>query len=155
MRGILAVLLLANVVAAQPPRRDEPHPVRVEIVIIAASTTDTSIDDRLKEIAPVIQKSNPNLIGFKVVEGQNKKVRVGDTGTFKLDGDEEFSVKVDRGRDKDGSIGLTVSPPGAGEISYSCTSGKYVPFVTDVTTKTGEKILVAVMARPPEPRRKK
>jgi hypothetical protein len=155
VRGVLLLLLLSTVVAAQPARRDDPHPVRVDVVIIAASTTDKTIDKKLEEIAPVIQKSNPTLVGFKIVEGQNKRVRIGDTGTFKLDGDEEFKVKVDRGRDKDGSIGLTVSPPGSGEISYSCTSGKYVPFVTDVTTKAGDKILVAVMARPAEPRRKK
>src|SRR5262245_1112768 len=104
---MLAVLLLATVVAAQPPRRDDPHPVRVDVIIIAASTTDKTVDPKLAAIAPVIQKSNPTLTGFKVVEGQNKRVRVGDTGTFKLEGDDEFKVKVDRGRDpKDGSIGL-------------------------------------------------
>jgi hypothetical protein len=154
VRSLLLLLVVATVVAAQPPRRDDSHPVRVDVVIIAASTTDKTVDKKLEEVAPVIQKSNPALVGFKVVEGQYKRVRVGESGTFKLDGD-EFKVKVDHGRDKDGAIGLTVSPPGAGEISYSCTSGKYVPFVTDATTKAGDKILVAVMARPAEPRRKK
>jgi hypothetical protein len=154
VRGLWAGLFVvtAATALAQPARRDDPHPMRVYVVVIAASTTDTTIDKRLEEIAPVIQKSNPALVGFKYVEGLEKRVKVGESGTFKLDGTEELKVKVDRGKDKEGTVGLTVYPPGAGEISYSCTSGKYVPFVTDVVTKTGEKLLVAVMA---EPRKKK
>ena len=153
MRLALAGLILTAVVAAQPARRDDPPPVRITVVVIAASTTSKDVDERLKGFAAVIRKTNPDLTGFKIVGGENQRVKVGDTGTFTLDGTEELKVTLDRCRDpKDGTIGLTVSPPGGGDISYSCTSGKYVPFVTDVKTKTGETILVAVMA---EPRRKK
>lgn len=154
MRAVLIGFLITGVVAAQPARRDDPHPVRVTVVVIAASSKSTEIDERLGGFAAVIQKTNPNLTGFKIVGGDDVRIKTGENGTFKLDGTEELKVRVDRPRDQNGSIGLTVFPPGAAEISYSCTSGKFVPFVTEVTTKAGDKILVAVMARP-DVRRKK
>ncbi len=156
MRGAFVLLILSAVVAAQPARREDPHPARVHVIVIAASTTNKDTDKKLEKLAEEMQKMDPTLIGFKIVAELDKRVKVGDTGTFKLVGSDELKVKVDRARDaKEDSMGLTVYPPGAGEISYSCTTGKFVPFVTEVTTQTGEVILVAVMARPAEKGRKK
>jgi hypothetical protein len=155
VRTVLAGLVLVAVVAARPSRRDDSSPIRVAVVVIAASTTNNTVQKKLEAIAPVVQKSEPTLVGFQIVDELSQRVKVGDTGTFQLGGGEELKVRVDRGRSsKDGTLGLTVYPPGSGEIAYSCTSGKYVPFVTDVTTKTGEKILVAVMAKPVDRRKK-
>jgi hypothetical protein len=156
VRTILAALIVVSVVAAQPFRRADPHPVKVSVVVIAASTTSKDIDSKLEGFAAAMQKTNPEFTGFKVIGGQDSRVKVGEKGTFPLDGTDELTVKVDKAYDpKDGTIGLTVFPPGAGEIAYSCTSGKYVPLVTDAVTKAGDKILVAVMAKPAETKRKK
>ncbi|HEY2783562.1 MAG TPA: hypothetical protein VGJ05_01190 [Fimbriiglobus sp.] len=156
MRGAFVSFLIVLLVAAQPARRDEPRPVHVRVLVIAASTTNNKTDKRLEKFAKVFQKTDPTLVGFEVLAELDKRVKIGDTGTFALTGTDKLKVKVDRARDaKDNTMGLTVYPPGSGEISYSCTTGKYVPFVTEVTTKTGEKVLVAVMARPSENRHRK
>ena len=68
--------------------------------------------------------------------------------TFDLVEKQKLAVKIDAPRGADGKIGLTITPPKLGDISYECTCGKFFPVVTPYKTEKGRQLIVAVMAKP-------
>ena len=53
-----------------------------------------------------------------------------------------------RAKDKDGRISLTLNPPGMDAVTYACACDKFFPVVTPHKTKSGEQLIIAVMAKP-------
>jgi hypothetical protein len=123
-------------------------PVKVTVVVVLASTENTGVDPKLVDLAKEVQKRDEKLIGFKLVSSEAKSVPVGDATMFKLVDKQELKVKVEKPKDDNGRVSLTIKPPELGEVTYACTCEKFFPVVTPYKTKTGEVLIVAVMAKP-------
>ena len=123
-------------------------PVSVTVVIVLATERNTTVDPKLKELAKEVQKHDPKLTGFKLVATECKSIPVGDSATVNLTDKQTMKVTVDRAKDKDGRITLTLDPPGMDAVNYACACDKFFPIVTPHRTKSGEQLIVAVMAKP-------
>jgi hypothetical protein len=124
------------------------QPVRVTVVIVLASTQDIGVDPKLAELAKEVQKREPKLIGFQLVAAEAKSIVVGDSYTFDLIDKQELKVKVEKPRDANGRISLTMNGPGVEKLAYGCACDKFFPIVTSHQTKKGEVLILAVMAKP-------
>ncbi|HVK17803.1 MAG TPA: hypothetical protein VM533_12710 [Fimbriiglobus sp.] len=127
---------------------DGAQPVRVTVVAVFASTNSTHVDEKLKALAREVRKREPELTGFRVAAAMQKSVPVGKGHTFELPDKQSLKVKIDRPKGKDGRVGLTIRPPGLGEITYTCACDKFFPIVTPHTSSDGERLIIAVMAKP-------
>jgi hypothetical protein len=127
---------------------DDVAPVRVTVVVVLATTENTGVDPKLTDLAKEVQKRDPKLVGFKLVSSEWKSIAVGDSATFPLVDKEELKVKVEKPKDENGRVGLTIRPPELGEVTYACTCDKFFPVVTPYKTKKGETLIIAVMAKP-------
>jgi hypothetical protein len=132
--------------AAAAARADEP--VRVTVVVVLATATNLDVNPKLAGLADEVRKKDPALTGFAVAATLEKSIRVGDSHTFDLPEKQALKVIVERSKDADGRIGLTITPPGLGEITYCCTCSKFFPVVTPFKTKSGDVMILAVMAKP-------
>ena len=126
----------------------EDKPVSVTVVIVLATEQHATVDPKLKELAKEVQKRDPKLTGFKLVATECKSVPVGDSATINLTDKQTVKVTVDRAKDKDGRISLTLNPPGMDAVTYACACDKFFPVVTPHKTKSGEQLIIAVMAKP-------
>jgi hypothetical protein len=126
----------------------DDKPVSVTVVIVLATEQNTVIDPKLKELAKEVQKRDPKLTGFKLVATECKSVPVGDSATINLTDKQTLKVTVDRAKDKEGRITLTLNPPGMDAVNYACACDKFFPVVTPHRTKSGEQLIIAVMAKP-------
>lgn len=146
--------LAALVVAAVTPRECQPDPaappapVRITVVTVLATAANTTIDPRLADLAKEVQKRDPRLTGFALHATEAKSVAPGDTATFELVEKQKLQVKIERPRDANGRVGLSIRPPGLGEVTYTCTCDRFFPVVTPHRTAAGETLILAVMARP-------
>jgi len=123
-------------------------PIRVTVTVVLASTEDKTIDPKLKDLAAEVQKRDKKYTGFKHIETTAKSIAVGDSAKFDLVEKQELKVKVEKSKDENGRVGLTVKPPDLGEITYTCACEKFFPIVTPYKTKNGETLIIAVMAKP-------
>jgi hypothetical protein len=144
MIGVLAPLFVILCPAEDPP-------VRVTVVIVLATTENTTVDPKLAELAKEVQKRDPKLTGFRIAATDSRSVPVGESFTFELVDREVLKVKVDKPKDAAGRVSLTIKPPGLENITYGCTCDKFFPVVTPQTTKAGGVLIVAVMAKPCSP----
>jgi hypothetical protein len=143
--------LAALVVAACSPRECQPdpaQPVRITVVTVLATSANKTIDPRLAELAKEVQKRDPALTGFKLHSSEAKSVAPGESASFDLVDGKKLQVKIERPRDENGRVGLSIRPPGLGEVTYTCTCDRFFPVVTPHRTREGETLIVAVMARP-------
>ena len=138
---VMATLLF---VSCQPDNK----PVNVTVVIVLASEKHTNVDPKLKELAKEVQKHDPKLTGFKLVATECKSIPVGDSTTVNLTDKQVLKVTVDKARDKEGRISLTLDPPRMDSVVYACACDKFFPIVTPHRTKSGEQLIIAVMAKP-------
>lgn len=144
--------LAAFVVSACGVRECQPEPaaapVRITVVTVLATGANKTVDMRLTELAKEVQKRDPNLTGFRIHVTEAKSVAPGDTVSFDLVEMQKLQVKVERPRDENGKVGLSIRPPGLGEVTYTCACDRFFPVVTPYRTRDGETLIVAVMARP-------
>jgi hypothetical protein len=141
---LIAVVLMAGLDAPC----DGAGPVRVTVVSVYASTKSTHVEAKLEALAREVRKREPGLTGFRVAEARQKSLPVGKGHTFDLPDKQKLKVRIDRPKGKDGRVGLTIQPPGLGEITYTCACDKFFPVVTPHTTTTGDRLIVVVMAKP-------
>jgi hypothetical protein len=146
----LFALVLTEVTAGCPREEcaNEAAPVRVTVVVVLASAENTTVDPKLKELAAEVQKRDKKLKGFKVLETSAKSIAVGDSAKFSLVEKQELSIKVEKPKDENGRVGMTIKPPELGEIKYTCACDKYFPIVTSYKTKSGETLIILVMSKP-------
>jgi hypothetical protein len=140
MTGFLATLFFIACPTEQP--------VRVTVVIVLGTTQDIGVDPKLVELAKEVQKREPKLIGFQLVAAEAKSIVVGDSYTFALVDKQELKVRVEKPKDANGRISLTMDGPGVEKLSYGCACDKFFPIVTSHQTKKGEVLILAVMAKP-------
>ena len=106
------------------------------------------VDPKLVDLAKEVQKRDETLTGFKIKATEAKSIPIGDGHCFELLENQVLKVRVERSRDADGRINLTIRPPGLEHITYHCTCGKFFPVVTPHQTTGGEVLIIAVMAKP-------
>jgi hypothetical protein len=141
MTGVFTALLFV----ACPPTDD---PVKVTVVVVLATTQNMTVDPRLVELAKEVQKRDETLTGFKIKATEAKSIPIGDGHTFELVDKQVLRVRVERSKDDEGRISLTIKPPDLDKITYQCTCGKFFPVVTPYQTKQGDVLIIAVMAKP-------
>jgi hypothetical protein len=124
------------------------EPIRVTVLVILATDKDTKVDAKLKCIAQEVQQVDPKLTGFKLHNMICKPVTVRGKETFTLIDNQEATVVVEQGADKDNRVMLRVSPPLLGEITYSTACGKFLPIVTRYRTNKNELLILAVRVQP-------
>jgi hypothetical protein len=129
-------------------RPEDPPKVRVIVVVVLATTENNVVDPKLAALAREVQKRDESLVGFKLAATVCKSIPVGDANEFDLVEKQKLTVKVNKSRDAEGKLGLTISPPELGEITYSCACSKFFPVATPYRTAKGESLIVAVMAKP-------
>jgi len=122
--------------------------VRVTVVVVLATSANDIIDPKLTELAKEVQKRDPKLTGFKLSATEGKSIPIGESLTFDLLDKQELKVKVEKQKDENGRVSLTIHPPGLEKITYGCVCDKFFPVVTPHVTKSGEVLIVAVMAKP-------
>ncbi len=127
---------------------EKNSPVRVTVVVILATTENNVVDKKLTDLATEVQKRDPDLVGFKLHTTLQKSITVGESHTFELLEKQSLTVAVDRPKDKSGRVGLTVTPPGGEAVSYACACDKFFPLVTAYKTRAGQRLIVAVGAKP-------
>jgi hypothetical protein len=146
------VKLIAVAVALSAGRAgvdcDSPSPIRVTVVVVLASSHDSTVDPKLVALAREVRKRNRTLTGFRVAVTLQQSIPVGASHTFDLPDKQKLKVTIERPRDQNDRVGLTIRPPGLGEITYTCVCQKFFPVVTPHVTKSGERLIVAVMAKP-------
>lgn len=146
--ALSAVLALAVSAAfGAPPAPPTTDEIQVTVVAILASDKNKLVDDQLEDLAVEVQKWHKNLTGFRVERTTVRSLKPGSKSSFPLVEEATVSVTVGE-RDKEGKVRLTIRPPEAGEITYSCKCGCYFPVVTRYDTKGKERLIVAVMVRP-------
>ncbi|MCZ2343460.1 MAG: hypothetical protein LC104_16950 [Bacteroidales bacterium] len=147
----LTTLLAACVLGSSPGLSGEmppPDPVRVIVVVVFASEGKAFVDAKLAPLAEEVQKREPKWNHFRLAASLQKSIPPGRSHTFTLPDKQSLKVTVERARDQEQKICLTIEPPGTGEVTYACLCSKFVPIVTAYTTKTGERMILAIMAKP-------
>ncbi len=147
---MLSLLLLLPALASAPPCADKPaeQPVRVTLVVILASKTDKTINPKLATLAEEVQKRDKDFTGFRIHQTLEKSIAIGAGHDFALPEKEKAKVTVLAGKDKDGRIELTVKLPGLDDVTYTCVCDKFFPIVTPFALKSGETVVVAILAKP-------
>jgi hypothetical protein len=139
------LLLCAFVTGAWP---DDTRPVSVTVVIVLATDRTAAVDPKLKELAREVRKRDPKLTGFKLVATECKSIPVGECATVALTDKQVLKIAVDRSKDENGRVTLTLNPPGMDAVNYACACDKFFPVVTPHRTAAGEQLIIAVMAKP-------
>lgn len=122
--------------------------VRVVVVVVFASEGKEFVDSKLTALAEEVQKRAPKLNHFHLAASLQKSIAPGHSHTFALPDKQSLKVTVERSQDKNEKICLTIEPPGTGEVTYACLCSKFVPIVTPYTTQAGERMILAIMAKP-------
>src|SRR3954453_18973698 len=120
---VLATFLF---VSCQPDNK----PVSVTVVIVLATEQNKTVDPKLKELAKEVQKRDPKLTGFRLVATESKSIPVGGNATINLTDKQVLKVTVNRAKDENGRITLTLQPPGMDAVNYGCACDKFFPVVT-------------------------
>lgn len=151
-RFSLGMIPLMVCLAAAPHGRgepkDAPRPVRVTLVVIKASESDEATNPKLATLAKEVRKRNDEFVGFKIVNTLDKSIPLGEPYSFDLPEKQTATVTIREGMDKAGRIELIVKLPGLDDVTYNCVCDKFFPIVTPYKLKTGETILVAILAKP-------
>lgn len=126
----------------------DDKPVSVTVVIVLATDQNKTVDPKLKELAKEVQKRDPKLTGYKLVATECKSIPVGATTTINLTDKQVLKVTVNQSKDENGRITLTLNPPGMDAVNYACACDKFFPVVTPHRTKSGQQLIIAVMAKP-------
>ena len=113
-----------------------------------AASQNATVDPKLVDLAKEVQKRDETLTGFRIRATEAKSIPIGDGHAFELVDGKTLRVRVERSRDDEGRINLTIRPPGLEKITYHCTCGRFFPVVTPCQTKDGEVLIVAIMAKP-------
>ena len=150
MRRFLSALALTLGVTSLGacPKDDE---IEVKVLAILASENHTEVNKRLTEFAKQVRKKEPKLTGFRLDRSTSQPFKLGETKKFEVPGGDVVEVTVNKERDENGRITLTITPPKLKPIIYECACDKYFSVATQQFVgkeKDREQLFVAVMAKP-------
>ncbi len=145
-----SVVLTAYLLIACPSD-DKPtgeKPVSVTVVIILATDKHEKVDPKLKELAAEVQKREEKLTGYKL---SRNRVQVDSGGRHHHDQPDRQADDEGDGEPCEGRAGphhavTGTAEHGCGELRLHVR--QVLPIVTPHRTKTGEQLIIAVMAKP-------
>jgi hypothetical protein len=140
----LFFLMAGTLILIAAPRIWAEDQIKVTVVAVLATTQNKNVDPKLECLAKEVQKTHPELTGFRIERCSCQELSVGDKAKFPLVEDEFAEVSIQRGPGKNDRVGMTVKPPKAGEFVYACCCGKFLPICTRYWTKEKEQLIVAV-----------
>jgi len=140
--------LVALLTAAAPDARADERPIKVTVIAILASEKNTKIDKELKALAVELKKKYPEFKGFVLERTACESMKIGEKKSFQVFDKSEVVVELKDKNDKDNKVTLTITPPTLGDVTYTTCCGKFFPVTTGETTKSGERLIVAVMVKP-------
>ena len=145
-----SLLLLIPAFGSGQPCRDESKepPVKITLVVILASKTDKTINPKLATLAQEVRKRDGDFTGFRIHQTLDKSIPIGASHSFELPEKQVAKVTATAGKDKDGRMELIVKLPGLDDVTYSCVCDKFFPIMTPYKLKSGETVLVAILAKP-------
>ena len=132
---------------------DKPKEAKIEVKVLAilASEHHTDVDPLLEKFAKHVQQKAPKLTGFKLARTTVESLKLGETNKFNLVGAEVVEVTVNKERNEEGRITLTIKPPGLDQITYACACSKFFSVATQHYVGKGkdkQQLFIAVMASP-------
>jgi hypothetical protein len=139
--------VLAVLVAAASPARGEEE-IRVCVVSIIATQSNDKVHPKLERLAREVQKTHPELTGFRVARVSRQSMAVGGKKDFELIEKQLATITLDPPADKDKPYRIKVTPPQMGEITYTSTCGKYLPILTPFRTKENDVLIIAIRVSP-------
>jgi hypothetical protein len=152
VRAMLAVAAVAGAIPTgrgdDPDKSDKPQPIRVTVVVVYATTENNVVDKKLSSLAQAVEKRHPELVGYRLKEVLQKSIPVDGSHEFAVAPGQAVTVAVDKPKDKNGRVGLTVTAPDGTAVSYTCVCDKFFPLVTDHKTPCGKTLVLAVGAKP-------
>lgn len=125
--------------------------IEVQVLGILASEHHKEINPKLAGFAKQVQAKDPKLTGFKLERTNALKLKLGETQKFQVSTNETVEVTVNKERNADGKITLTIKPPRLNQMTYACTCNKFFPIATEVHEGKGKdkaQLFIAVMAKP-------
>jgi len=143
-RSLLSVLFAWAIVIVYAPACGAGDDVKVTVVAVLATSQNKEVDPKLECLAKAVQKKEPNLTGFRIHSWYCKELSKGDKFKFPLVDNEVAEVSIQQGPGENDRVKLTIKPPKAGEIVYTCCCGKYFPICTSYQTKGKERLIIAV-----------
>lgn len=145
-RFLFALLFADPLLACEP--KDKPTTIRVTIVVVKASTTDKTINPKLKSLAEEVQKRNKEFTGLTIADTLVKSIPLGGKYDFELGQNQTATVTLAKELDKEGRVEVTIKLPGLDAVTYSCVCDKFFPLASPHKFETGENLLVAILAKP-------
>jgi hypothetical protein len=115
------------------------------VVAILATDQNDNVDPKLKGIARVVKKSEPELSGYRLAQTTQMALPAGGRYKFPLVDRETAEVTVQEGTEAENKVILKVKAPQMGAIVYTTACGKYLPILTRYQTKDKERLIVAIM----------
>lgn len=152
--AVLTTVLISVAVPCDPTKKADEIDVRV--LAIMGSESKDKVDDKLVDFAKHVQKKDPKLTGFRIERTTHKKLKLGETEKFALVDKEVIEVTVNKERNEEGRITLTIKPPKLDQITYACACNKYFSVATQHYVGKGkdrEQLFIAVMAAPCGPKK--
>ena len=122
--------------------------VKVTVVSILATDKNDKIDKKLTELAKAIQKTRPNLTGFRIDKQCRESLIVGKAHDFEFVDKQKVVVTVRQAADANDQVKLKVKFQCGSEMCYQTCCGKFFPISTCYKTKNGDCLLIAVMVQP-------
>lgn len=145
----VSALAFAAAVSACEPKKAEQ--IDVSVLAILVSEHHEEVHPKLKGFAQQVQAKDKTLKGFRLERTSAEKLLLGETHTFDLVGDQKVEVTVNKERNKDGRIVLTIKPPKLKQITYECVCDKYFGMATQYYVGKGkdrQQLFIAVMGKP-------
>jgi len=140
---IVLLFFAANV------RAQNTGKVEVTVVVILASEDGNKIDAQLSQIAEEVRRKNPSLKSFRVKTQITKNLAEDEKATFNVVDDQTASIVVQHIGGEDKKVSLAVTAPKQGEIVYSTVYNKFLPILTNYTTRERhEKLILAISVEP-------
>jgi hypothetical protein len=124
------------------------EPVQVVVLVVLASDKGTKVDEKVAAIASEVTKKNPQLTCFRLLDTVNQNVPIGELKAIELVEKATMDLVINEKTNDEGRMTMTVKPPKLDEITYACTCGKFFPIITNYYTANGERLIVAIMAKP-------
>jgi hypothetical protein len=135
--------------ACDPPKKGDE--IEVKVLAILVSEEHKDVHPKLVEFAKQVQKKDPKLTGFRLERTTTESLELGETKKFPLVGKEVVEVTVNKERNEEGKITLTIKPPKLDQITYACACNKFFSMATQYYVGKGkgrEQLFIAVMASP-------
>ncbi|MEZ6139626.1 MAG: hypothetical protein R3B84_03555 [Zavarzinella sp.] len=145
LHASLFFVLLTCFTALTPTAGLADEKIRIQVMSVLACSRKAPSDDRMKELAKVLQKTYPELTCVDLAQTATATIKVGETASLALiDG---LEMKITITSVENNVIILKIHPPKVEQITYKSSCGCYFPIVTPYQNKQGRRLIVAIMVK--------